>query len=271
MENMAIVQEGSKRIETLQAVRAVAFMGVFASHTGFTVFSGAGMCGVSIFLILSGFVMILGYYKKERIKYISIKYNTIFVYKKINSLFFLHVFTTLVMFPFLFLGNERVAIFDAFIRLILNLFMIDEWLPLCDRVINGVSWYLCVIVFSYFIFPWILRYMEKKYCKKKAVICICFSILVEVFIGLVGKNFPNDVRSGNRWLTHNMTNWFIYYFPLSRIWDFIIGCNLGYLFLHNIHNLKKIIYSAVEIVSILFVGISNFVCLRIANNNTGGV
>lgn len=43
---MAIVQEGSKRIETLQAVRAVAFMGVFASHTGFTVFSGAGMCGV---------------------------------------------------------------------------------------------------------------------------------------------------------------------------------------------------------------------------------
>lgn len=54
-----------RRLNSLQGLRAVAFMGVFLGHCG--IGSGGGM-GVSVFLVLSGFLMIYNYYQKDDMK-----------------------------------------------------------------------------------------------------------------------------------------------------------------------------------------------------------
>ena len=45
----------NKKIESLQGLRALAFLGVFASHTYLKSFRFTGAWGVSVFFMLSGF------------------------------------------------------------------------------------------------------------------------------------------------------------------------------------------------------------------------
>ena len=51
-----------KQIESLQILRAIAFLEIFLGHCGITFFTGA--FGVSIFIVLSGFCMALNYLPK---------------------------------------------------------------------------------------------------------------------------------------------------------------------------------------------------------------
>lgn len=52
--------------------------------------------------------------------------------------------------------------------------IIQEYLP--DMDLNAVSWFLCTLVLSYFLFPWIVKMMEDNYNNRKAVIAIVISI-----------------------------------------------------------------------------------------------
>ena len=50
-----------KKIDSLQALRAIAFFGIFISHCGLIDF---GKLGVSVFFIMSGFLMFYNYEDK---------------------------------------------------------------------------------------------------------------------------------------------------------------------------------------------------------------
>lgn len=50
-----------KKLDSLQAVRALAFLGIFLSHTGIKYFGTTGTWGVSVFFVLSGFLMVYNY------------------------------------------------------------------------------------------------------------------------------------------------------------------------------------------------------------------
>ena len=51
----------NEKIESLQAVRGIAFLGIFLKHTGISLFCALGDWGVSIFFVLSGFLMSVRY------------------------------------------------------------------------------------------------------------------------------------------------------------------------------------------------------------------
>ena len=51
-----------KRINSLQGLRAVAFGSIFFEHCGI---GGGGSLGVSVFIVLSGFLMTYNYWNKE--------------------------------------------------------------------------------------------------------------------------------------------------------------------------------------------------------------
>lgn len=168
----------NKNIDALQALRAWAFMGVFLSHTGIEVL-GLGVWGVSVFFILSGFLMTYSYYGKERIKSVSWKENVLFAWNKMKPLYSLHVITMLAVSIFMFIGEETVTIAQAVVKIILNLLLLQSWTPI-ESDINAPSWYLCPTMFLYVLFPYIVRAMERKYSVHKAKWTMALLFLIQI-------------------------------------------------------------------------------------------
>ena len=83
----------SKLLTQLQTLRAFAFIGVFICHTAIlsNVLECVGFFGVSVFFVLSGFVMVYSYYGKQRIKDLSFFSNVKFAYSKLKRLWLLSI------------------------------------------------------------------------------------------------------------------------------------------------------------------------------------
>lgn len=220
---------GTKRIYSIEIIKCFAFVGIFCTHTDLNMFRGLGKWGVSIFFIVLGFGLVYGYYGSGRISNISIRDNLVFMLNK-KKIYPVFVVTTLSMTALEFVGNEVDSMNIVLTKLVFNFLLIQEWIPFKYRSLNGVSWFLCTCTLAYFIFPYILRYMEKSYTKKKAYIAIISSFVVEILIVCLG-NYLGIKEVHNSVLENNIQAWLIYYFPLSRVWDVFIGANIGFLFL----------------------------------------
>lgn len=187
-------KKGRQEMESLNALRGIAFLTVMYSHTGINIFAETGKCAVSVFFILSGFVMVYSYYGTNKITEVSVCRNIRFAINKIKRLYLLHVLCTLAMLVFAFIGENRASIKMIFLKLFLNLFFLQEWIPLgnygISRSINGVSWFLCTTILAYFIFPWIIKKMEKNYNKQKAVFSIVIVFGIILIVGIGGVLFP---------------------------------------------------------------------------------
>ena len=96
------------KIPSIQVVRALAFIGIFMMHCGV---GKLGAWGVSILIILSGFLMTYTYYNKDI--NCSFKDNVKFSINKIKKIYLLHIFMTIVAFiltlPFDL--NENIILF----------------------------------------------------------------------------------------------------------------------------------------------------------------
>ncbi len=154
-------------------------------------------------------------------------------------------------------GEEREQIPILFEKLVLNVLLIQEWFPVDDISINGVSWYLCTVAFSYLLFPYINDRMEKKYNISIAILMIILSIGVQCLIGVLGI----ELSSYNE--VHKILNmrsvflWITYFFPFTRFWEFFLGCNLAYIFVNREHGKKdELYYTIFEIISIISVVIT---------------
>ncbi len=224
----------NNRIDSLQGIRALAFLGIFLFHSGDTVFSSGGAWGVSVFLILSGFLMVYSYYDSDRIDQHGFFYSIRFGIKKIRRLYPLHITMLLLALPILILKNQqlplREGILDTAGKFALDTSLLQSWVP--DKEVyfslNGVSWYLSTALFLYMMFPLILFFIKKYKGIKTAVVVILITFGLQILLAfaayLVQKNLiPKD----------DLIHWFVYIFPLSRLEDFVIGCNLGYLFLQR--------------------------------------
>lgn len=88
-------------MNSLQTIRALAILGIFVSHSGIQMFEANGDWGVSVFLILSGFLMFYSYSDSDRISECGLKYSLKFGVHKIKRLYLLHIVTLISALPFL--------------------------------------------------------------------------------------------------------------------------------------------------------------------------
>ncbi|MCT2563157.1 acyltransferase family protein [Chryseobacterium herbae] len=165
--------------------------------------------GVSYFFILSGFIMIVAYHKKEKIGYLEYYRNR---FARIYPLYVLGLLLYLVT------RYSNFSIDKGF----LYLFGLQSWIPGKAMILNFPGWSISVEFLFYLIFPLLYNYFYSKKNKSIWVAGIALWILTQVFSHLY-------VGSPSYKGPHTESHEFLYYFPLMHVSEFLVG-NLAGLF-----------------------------------------
>lgn len=224
------------RLDNLQILRIIAFLAVFVSHTGLGSVGALGALGVSIFIIMSGFLMTYNYFYVD----ITDKTGLRFAWNKIKRLYPLHIVMMLAMVLLSMYGmlrNNNFLQLGVMVKnILLNIFLVQAWVPKADYyfALNAVSWYLSMCFFLYFVYPRILSCIKKYRKRSDAVKAISIAVLWQIIISVIAMLIGNRIASD--WFSQH---WLTYIFPLYRLGDLIIGSNLGYIFLRKKNKEKK--------------------------------
>ena len=189
---------------SLQSLRFVFAVVIFLHHLG--VLEAGGSCGVSFFLVLSGFVMAKGYGGKVFASGFSFRH---YMEKRLVRLYPLHLVCLLLAMV------VHGVLYQADVWglwLLPNLALLQAWIPSASVYFSGnaVSWCLSDLLFCYAVFPFVWRRMSAVSPFSGYVgWWVCgFLVLYVVALCLVPEMCGNA---------------FFYIFPLSRLWDFLLG------------------------------------------------
>lgn len=243
------------KLISLQALRALAFISVFLNHTTGRM---VALWGVSVFFVLSGFLLIYtnvdSVTNKKTIK--SFPYTV----NKIKKLYPLYLITTVACIPLIKLSGDSFHKLVYLIKsLLLNIFLVQSWSPnsLDFGSLNAVSWYLSTLAILYFFSPMILKWMSKVYRMKHLAIVTSAIIIVQLFTGYFSTKIivPTSVSK-------DFVYWFTYIFPLYRLGDYLIGCNVAILFLHFKRDISRQQALILEILGIVSTGICSYLAIH---------
>ena len=220
-EDLLQMNSDRERIKSLQALRAMAFLGIFFAHANF--FISWSALGVSVFYVLSGFLMMNTRQNKEWKP--SAGNSLKFAMGKIKRLYPLHIVTMvfaviLSLAVMLWHGEGIKSYLELAGEIVLHILLLQTWVPHASVSVslNGVAWYLSAAAFLYFVFPYAASWIRRK--RNSFLVFLCVAILgMEIlscipFIYFLGDNSFVYI-------------WFMYFFPLFRLGDFVIGCCFG--------------------------------------------
>lgn len=258
---MTYSNDGNGRIESLQALRAIAFIGIFLTHAGAPYAWPA--LGVSVFYAMSGFLMTFKHINDE-LDY-SLKGRVLFSLKRIKKLYPLHILTmicaivlNLAVIIHAGITLKRLVVLAG--EIVLNVFLMQTWVPYSsiNFSLNGVAWYLSVTMFLYFMFPAIQRFIKKKSIKSLWLMSLIILAVQYIsclpWIYFLGNDSPIYI-------------WFMYCFPVFRLGDFFVGCTLGKQYANSqSHNFSFVKMSVIEVVMTL-VAVGVFAWLKIEQSN----
>ena len=229
------------QITPLTGLRWVAALFVYLSHTikdddlpqSLLQFSGNGYCGVTIFFILSAFILTVNYHNRLGIR-------DLFKYFIARAARILPIYY--VIFIFVLLKTKlRYGSIPSWSWI--HLLLIQGWSSNKDVSMGliGPAWSVGVEIFFYLLFPILLFMFSKKL--KNVQMSGSLVIVGVVLITLFYFRFRNG--DSHRWL---------YRFPLTRSGDFIYGIGLAGIYL-SISKVKKfpLLASVMTYISIGFI------------------
>lgn len=192
--------------------------------------------GVSYFFILSGFIMIIAYHRKEKIGYLDYYKNR---FARIYPLYVLGLLLYLVT------KYSNFSFYKGF----LYLFGLQSWVPGEAMVLNFPGWSISVEFLFYLIFPWLYNYFYSKGNKSIWIITILIWIVTQVFCSLYA---DSSYYQGPHTQSHEL----LYYFPLMHINEFLVGNLAGLFFMKNHerknYDLPVIIIFGLVLLSLVF-------------------
>lgn len=193
-------------IGSLQSLRFIFAIMIFLHHftvDGEGLLYAGGPCGVSFFMILSGFVMSVGY--DARVQQNSFDYKT-FLKRRLIRVYPLHL---LCLLGFIILSFSTLSVM-GYVKLLPNLMLLQSWIPVFGYYFSGnaVSWCLSCMLFFYMVYPFLMKGFHK-YSKHTLYRMGLFIVLV---YSLMLYTLPDS------W-THPL----LYISPIFRVVDFMLG------------------------------------------------
>lgn len=257
------MSDANKKLNSIQAVRAIAFMIIFLTHSNM-IDEKMGGFGVSIFIVLSGFVMMYAYWNKAID--ITLKNCVEFSFNKIKRLYPLHILMTaailILALPPLLKGTyESIQLVK---EILANVFLVKSFIPKESIYfsLNGVSWYLSVCIVLYILFPFIKNKIER-FTAVQAICNIVLAYFIQILITAVLYTIGVDKE---------LITYATYICPLFRCIDFYAGCNLCIIFKKSKHIFEDKIYSAAEFaVMLLAILLSSFLIFANSSNIIIGI
>lgn len=192
------------------------------SHWYYIIFSKTGWVSVSMFFILSGFVM--GWSSRP------VDHPLRFYKRRFAKIYPVNVVVMVVIVASGVISLHRPDIWLP------NLLLVQTWIPRAENYIGGntPSWFLCAIILFYVIFPVIFRWVKAIPASQLwTTIFICYlgMILSQVVIFAFTHNeaplpgWPFKVGAIQWWIS--------YTFPLTRVFEFVIGLVLSRIILEG--------------------------------------
>lgn len=220
------------KLRGLDAVRAIACLVIFTFHCHL---HRMGPWAVSVFFVLSGFLLVYNYAGRELPERPGLKYCFDFGVKRIKKLYPLHILCMCVMLAFVVLirrfnlsGADWAFNLGSFAA---SALFLQSWVPDQEFAmnLNGVAWYLSDLLFLYMCFPLVLRGV-KRYRSRGALLGLIAAIVVLMFLFPVAAVALYEKVKGPGAALTGFDMWIGYIFPLYRLGDFAAGCALGMLF-----------------------------------------
>lgn len=220
------------RLPALTGIRIFAALAVYASHIGppagsppfLSAFFQAGYAGVTIFFVLSGFVLTVNYSERFRRPNLRAGYNY-FVAR------FARVYPLYVLMLFYFVVRQHAfgESIDGWWR---NALALQAWDPDVHHAFSfdPPSWSISVEFFLYACFPLLVPLLGRLRSRRGIVLAaagtaIGMAVLAGLFAIQGWATLPwTDPGSAHRWL---------YLMPLTRIGDFALGMLSALLFVQT--------------------------------------
>ncbi len=215
------------KIEQITFTRFIAAFAIIIFHFGLKIYPFShpfispvfylAKIGVSYFFILSGFIMVVAYNKKEEI-------NALDYYKnRIARIYPVYLFAIVLFIVHNLIFGKYLNIND----ILLNLATIQAWIPGKALSLNYPGWSLSVEFFFYALFPLLFNFIYKRFNYIIVLIAVIFIWLGSQFFFNILVNSPFYQGYGSK--SHD----FLYYFPLLHLNQFLLGNLAGYYFIKN--------------------------------------
>jgi peptidoglycan/LPS O-acetylase OafA/YrhL len=184
-----------------------------------------GPLGMSIFFILSGFILTYTYFDKEPIR----NYRS-FLIKRFARIYPVYLLISIVTLPFLVIPQASTDLLGAIYHLltyllviILNVFLVQAWFPsIFNYWIDGGTWSLSVECFFYILFPYMLSILKPLSIDRLKILLIVLSA-ISLIPGLV---FISSLTPKVLFAT-------VYALPIYRLPEFTIGIITAIIFIAN--------------------------------------
>ncbi len=179
------------------------------------VFSKANV-GVSYFFILSGFVMIIAYGQNKDDRIDKFRYYI----NRVARIYPVYLFALMIIIAMTLFERMKIPVKD----LLLQIFVIQAWVPGSNSTLNFPGWSLSVEALFYAVFPLLFNSFYKKTSLKSTVIFVVILWLTTQIV--LNYLLFSPLYKGPLSRSHEA----LFYFPLMHINEFMIGNVTGFIY-----------------------------------------
>lgn len=208
---------------------------------------GAGYVGVSLFFVLSGFILTYNYAPRPDQSSLNVRAFASARFARIYPLYLLGLLIELPRFVQLELqqhGTSIHRISDSVGVVGSSILMIQAWQPLLAYRFNWPSWSVSAEAFFYLVFPAVLGFVCSKRVRRSwpLAVGVLWIVSLSMVMGVEALSHTSRVSawySAYDWLS------VFYYLPLLRLPEFVMGMIFGAVVAHQSIQTPRWLFPAV--------------------------